>query len=64
MKNLLTTKETAEIVGVTTGRIRQLILAKVLPAEKFGRDLFIKREDLKCLENRRPGNPGKRRRKV
>lgn len=59
MKELLTTKEVAEIVGVTDGRIRQLILAGVLPAEKFGKSNVIRRADLKLLQERAHGNKKK-----
>jgi excisionase family DNA binding protein len=57
--NLLTTKEAAEKLGVTVTRVQQLILAERLPAEKKGRDYFIKEEDLKLVEDRKPGRPPK-----
>lgn len=56
----LTTEEAARRLRVTPARVRQLVLAGLLPAEKFGRDLSIKASDLKLVENRpRPGRPKK-----
>ena len=57
MKDLLTTMQAAEIVGLSDARIRQLILAGKLPAEKFGRANLIHRKDLVLLEGRKVGNP-------
>lgn len=56
----LTTTETAKKLNVTTGRVRQMILAGQLPAEKFGRDLMIKETDIKTVENRATGRPPKK----
>ena len=55
----LTTKEAAERLGITVTRVQQLILAGRLPAEKKGRDYFIKDEDLKLVKDRKPGRPRK-----
>lgn len=60
MKDLLTTTEVAEIIGVSSARIRQLVIAGVLPARKFGRDNLIERKDLKYLDNRGKGRPRKK----
>jgi len=57
--NLLTTREAAERLGVTVTRVQQLILAERLPAEKKGRDYFINEQDLKLVEDRKPGRPRK-----
>ena len=59
MSATLTTKEAAERLGVSPARIRQLVLAGDLPAEKFGRDLMIKEGDLKLVEDRPMGRPPK-----
>jgi excisionase family DNA binding protein len=56
---LLTTKEAAERLGVGYVRIHQLIKQGRLPAEKMGRDYFIKESDLKLVEDRKPGRPSK-----
>ena len=57
--NLLTTPEVAARLGVTVTRVQQMITAGRLPAEKMGRDYFVKEEDLKLVENRKPGRPPK-----
>ncbi len=57
--NLLTTKEAAEKLGVTVPRVHTFIKEGRLPAEKMGRDFFIKEEDLKLLDNRKTGRPPK-----
>jgi excisionase family DNA binding protein len=58
--DLLTTEQAATELGVTTTRIRQLILAGELEAEKAGRDWLIEREALESVrERRRPGRPRK-----
>jgi hypothetical protein len=36
-----------------------MIVAGRLPAEKMGRDYFIKEEDLKLIADRKPGRPPK-----
>ena len=59
MSTSLTTQQAAEKLGVTVSRVRQLVLAGRLPAEKFGRDLVIKESDLKRVEDRKPGRPPK-----
>jgi excisionase family DNA binding protein len=49
----------AERLGVTPQRVRALVRAGRLPAEKFGRDLLIHEEDLKLVKDRKPGRPKK-----
>ena len=61
--NLLTTNQVAERLGVTIKRIQAMIRDGRLPAEKMGRDYFIKESDLKLVENRKPGRPPKTTRK-
>jgi excisionase family DNA binding protein len=56
---LLTTKQVAECLGVSIGRIHQLINEGRLPAEKLGRDYVIREEDLKLVEDRKVGRPPK-----
>jgi excisionase family DNA binding protein len=51
--DLLTTAEAAQVLGVTAGRIRQLIVSGALPAIKRGRDRFIRRADLDPLRGRK-----------
>lgn len=57
LMKLLTTKDAAKKLGVSDGRVRAMIIAGRLPAEKFGRAHLIREEDLKLVRNRRPGRP-------
>lgn len=59
MNGLLTTQQVAEKLGVTAGRVRQMIIDGQLPATKMGRDNFIKESDLKLVEVRKVGRPPK-----
>ena len=59
MSELLTTQQVAERLGVTAGRVRQMIVDGQLPAVKMGRDNFIKESDLKLVQNRKVGRPSK-----
>lgn len=56
-KHLFTTSEAAEELGVTSARVRQMILKGELAAEKFGRDLMINSEAVAEAKKRktRPG---------
>jgi excisionase family DNA binding protein len=57
---LLSTSEAADKLGVTVGRVQQLIWDGLLPAQKVGRDYVINEDDLKLVENRRKvGRPPK-----
>ncbi len=52
MEKWLTTKEVAAKVGLTYVRINQLIKSGILPAEKRGRDYFIRESDVEIIEQR------------
>ena len=54
---LLTTKQVAEILGVSVGRVQQMVADGQLPATKIGRDNFIKETDLKLVKDRKVGRP-------
>lgn len=57
---LLSTSEAADKLGVTIGRVQQLIWDGLLPAQKVGRDYVINEDDLKLVENRpKVGRPPK-----
>ena len=56
---LLTTKQVADRLGVSAARVRAMVLAGRLPAEKIGRDLVIQAADLALVKNRVPGRPPK-----
>jgi excisionase family DNA binding protein len=57
MQGFLTTQEAAEKLGVTAGRVRQMIVDGQLPATKLGRDNIIKEADLSLVEDRKVGRP-------
>ena len=59
MGKTLTTKEAAEILEISTARVRQLVLSGRLPGQKFGRDLMIQEKDLALVADRKPGRPSK-----
>lgn len=59
MQGFLTTQEAAEKLGVTAGRVRQMIVDGQLPAMKVGRDNLIREIDLKLVEDRKVGRPRK-----
>lgn len=59
MPEELTTKQVAQILGISTRRVLQLIYDGRLPAEKHGRDWAIKVEDLELVKERKPGRPPK-----
>lgn len=55
----ITTKQAAEKLGLSVQRIRALITAGRLPAQKLGRDFVIQENDLKLVAVRIPGRPSK-----
>ncbi len=56
---LLTTKETADKLGVSVRRVQAMITDGSLPASKLGRDYVIKESDLEVVKARKPGRPAK-----
>jgi excisionase family DNA binding protein len=56
---MLTTDETAARLEVTPARVRQMIIAGRLPAQRFGRSHMILESDLQLVEGRKPGRPRK-----
>ena len=56
----INTKEAAKLLGVNDSRVRQLILAGRLPAQKVGRDWIIRERDLAKVADRKPGRPKKK----
>jgi excisionase family DNA binding protein len=56
---LIGTREAAKRLGVTQARVRALIKAGRLPSQQFGRDHLIEVNDLKLVEDRKPGRPRK-----
>ena len=59
LEGYLTTKEAAEKLGVSVGRVKQLIAQKRLPATKVGNTNLVKEEDLMLVEDRQNGRPPK-----
>ena len=59
VRKLLTTREAAEILGVSVRRVQALISAGRLPATKHGRDWLILSVDLARVADRKPGRPPK-----
>jgi excisionase family DNA binding protein len=60
--SLVTTKEAAQILGVTAARVRQLIKEKRLAAEKHGRDHLLQDREVERFRRhgRRSGPKGGR----
>ena len=58
---LLTTKEAANLLGVTDRRVRAMIGAGQLPAHQLGRDYAIEEKTLEAIAKveRKPGRPPK-----
>ncbi len=52
-KRVYTTEEAAEHLGVTVGRVRQMIVDGVLQTERFGRAHVITKEAIRAAEQRR-----------
>jgi excisionase family DNA binding protein len=58
IEGYLTTRETAEKLGVSEGRVRQLIAENRLPTTKIGNSNLIKESDLELVRDRkRTGRP-------
>jgi excisionase family DNA binding protein len=52
-RDYYTTEEAAERLGVTVGRVRQMIVNGLLPTERFGRAHMISQAALKAAGQRR-----------
>ncbi len=59
LEGFLTTKEVAEKLGVSVGRVQQFIAEGRLPATKIGQTNLVKESDLKLVQNRKTGRPSK-----
>jgi excisionase family DNA binding protein len=55
----LTTRQAADKLGVSDARVRAMIKAGQLPAQKFGHIHMINENDLKLVEDRKVGRPRK-----
>lgn len=56
---LISSAEAAERLGVHITRVQVLIREGRLPAQKIGRTYVVNEDDLKLVEDRRPGRPRK-----
>lgn len=59
LEGYLTTKEVAEKLGVSVGRVQQLIAEGRLPATKIGQTNLVREDDLKLVQERKTGRPPK-----
>ncbi len=59
LEGFLTTKEVAEKLGVSVGRVQQFIAEGRLPATKIGQTNLVKESDLKLVQDRKTGRPPK-----
>jgi len=58
-ERMLTTEEAGRHLGVTSTRVRAMITAGRLTAQKFGPVYMILESDLQAVENRKTGRPPK-----
>lgn len=59
MQGYLTTKEVAEVLQISVGRVKQFVAEKRLPAIKVGHTNLVLETDLHLVANRRSGRPPK-----
>jgi excisionase family DNA binding protein len=57
---LISSAEAAERLGVHITRVQVLIREGRLPAQKIGRTYVVNEDDLKLVEDRKPGRPPKK----
>ena len=57
MKDLISSKEAAEKLGVSLRRVQALITSGKLPAQKIGNSYVLKKKDLELVKIRKPGRP-------
>lgn len=62
--SILTVKQAAEKLGVSPGRVHQLIQAKRLRATRMGWEYLIRAHDLDAVRIRPPGRPRKTKQEV
>lgn len=59
---LISSAEAAERLGVHITRVQVLIREGRLPAQRIGRTYVVNEDDLKLVEDRKPGRPRKEQR--
>jgi predicted site-specific integrase-resolvase len=59
-KNRITTRETAEILGISPGRVRRMIMDGIIKdVEKFGANNAISAEEIEKLKSTRRTSAGR-----
>ncbi len=56
---LITSAQAAEKLGISVRRVQELIKSGRLPSQQFGRTYVVNEDDLKLVEDRKPGRPPK-----
>lgn len=59
MKDLISSKEAAEKLGISIRRVQALITDGRLPAQKIGNSYVVNEKDLELVSERTPGRPSK-----
>jgi excisionase family DNA binding protein len=59
MKDLISSKEAAEKLGLSLRRVQALITAGRLPAQKIGNSYVVNEKDLELVKERKSGRPSK-----
>ena len=57
IEGYLTLSEVAARIGVSSGRVRQMVANGRLPSVKVGKSNLVKESDLPLVENRATGRP-------
>jgi excisionase family DNA binding protein len=59
MKDLISSKEAAEKLGLSLRRVQALITSGRLPAQKIGNSYVVNEKDLELVKERKSGRPAK-----
>ena len=59
MKDLISSKEAAEKLGVSIRRVQALITSGRLPAQKIGNSYVVQEKNLELVRERKAGRPSK-----
>ena len=59
MKDLISSKEAAEKLGLSIRRVQALITDGRLPAQKIGNSFVVREKDLELVRDRKAGRPKK-----
>ncbi len=64
MKDLISSKEAAERLGLSLRRVQALITDGRLPAQKIGNSYVVNEKDLELVKERIPGRPSAKNKKT